>query len=847
MALYYAVPLLSFIAYFTLACIAFRHKPRRMVHKTFILYLVGVAVWAGLMFVIYGSFSPKMSVLLSQIVLISGFVTCVTYYHFLRAFMDKPGGVGVYLGYAVVIAAIPFVLQNNVAYLISGPPRAGAESTVEYTAYTLIPVVLVLVVLVLSAIIELIKQYRRSTDPLFRNRITYLLAGSALMILFGMTKLIPVITQYPLAHIGNLANAVFMSYTIIRFNLLDIRVVIQRGLVYFATGICFVSIYLGLLFVLLKSLHLQASYIAVIASAGVALLIAVLFYPLRDRIQKWTDRLVYKDTYHYRSMLLAFAEKMSHVLDIDELAETMRNLITKAIHVKEVTLYLPDDLNGNFIPRYSTQNQGDGSNGIILAKDNPIVSWLDNESQPLRLEQIDIVPILRSLWQSERDQLMQSKIELFFPIKSKETLVGILTLGKKKRNAPYRSEDLDLVMTMAGGAGVVMENAQLYAAAKERASIDELTGLFNHRCFHERLDGEIARCSRFGEIFSLFMLDLDLFKTFNDGYGHLAGDDFLKQLGQQIQSSIRSVDMGFRYGGDEFAVILPQASLEGAYIVAERVRKKIETQLDSKGIPVTCSIGISSWPTDGVMREDIIRATDAALYYAKVSGRNRTCLAPEVGRNEMISTEVQNESNGIILSTIYALAATVDAKDHHTYGHSKKVSKYATDIAEALGYSQERIASIRAAALLHDIGKIGISDLVLQKTEPLTDDDWKPIRAHPNLGVAILRHVGSLKDCLAAVQYHHERYDGGGYPTGLRGENIPLDARILAVADAYDAMTSARPYRPDKFTPEQALQELQRCAGSQFDPAIVDKFVSLMKPTLSEEAVTTPRLLSDNS
>jgi diguanylate cyclase (GGDEF)-like protein/putative nucleotidyltransferase with HDIG domain len=455
------------------------------------------------------------------------------------------------------------------------------------------------------------------------------------------------------------------------------------------------------------------------------------------------------------------------------------------------------------------------------------VTWLRRGNSPLSRDVIDVAPEFKGLWEAEQNTLKAAQIELFCPMKAKGNLIGILALSKKHQGGFYSGGDIDLLMTLANEAAMVVENAQLYTEAKQRANTDELTGLFNHRFFHQRLDEEIARCSRFGEIFSLLILDLDLFKTYNDIHGHLEGDEILRLTSLQIKDSIRAVDIGFRYGGDEFAVILPQTSLDGARRAGERIRKRIEAVMDSKGAAVTCSIGVASWPTDGVMRQDILRAADAALYYSKQTGRNRISLASEIALSEVLRMEVASEGNTAILSTIYALAATVDAKDHHTYGHSKKVAKYATGIAEALGYSQERIGAIRAAALLHDIGKIGVSDQLLAKPGPLSPEDWEPIRAHPNLGVAILKHIESLRGCLAGVQYHHEHYDGTGYPTGLKGDNIPLDARILAIADAYDAMTSLRPYRGKELAPEQALEELERCAGSQFDPRIVDVFLRI--------------------
>jgi diguanylate cyclase (GGDEF)-like protein/putative nucleotidyltransferase with HDIG domain len=325
------------------------------------------------------------------------------------------------------------------------------------------------------------------------------------------------------------------------------------------------------------------------------------------------------------------------------------------------------------------------------------------------------------------------------------------------------------------------------------------------------------------------MLDIDLFKTYNDIYGHLAGDEVLRRIGGDINSAIRSVDLAFRYGGEEFTIILPETRLEDAYKAAERMRKTIESQTSSRAMPITISLGVASWPTDGVMKEEIVTRADAALYRAKQLGRNRTCLSSEVMKTETSTTGAQLETQPKALSMIYALAATVDAKDHYTYGHSKKVSQYAVVLSEALGLPQDRITTIRAAGLLHDIGKIAIPDSILNKPEALTRKEWKPVKAHPELGVEILRHVIDLVNCLPAILHHHEHYDGKGYPSGLKGENIPLEARILSIADAYDAITSMRPYRK-QLSPQQALDELKRCCGTQFDPELVDIFRKIMGP-----------------
>ena len=256
--------------------------------------------------------------------------------------------------------------------------------------------------------------------------------------------------------------------------------------------------------------------------------------------------------------------------------------------------------------------------------------------------------------------------------------------------------------------------------------------------------------------------------------------------------------------------------------------------MTSRVVPITISLGVASFPADGVTKEDVIACADAALYRAKQTGRNRTSLSSDTGRPETPLSSAESLVERGTISIIYALAATVDAKDHYTYGHSKKVSEYAVATAGTLGLPQDRTATIRAAALLHDIGKIGVPDSILNKQGPLTEVEWEPVKEHPQLGVEILRHVIDLVNCLPAILHHHEHYDGTGYPFGLQGINIPLEARILAIADAYDAITSLRPYR-ERLSPQKALAELKRCAGTQFDPELVATFCQIIEAALSKE------------
>jgi len=420
---------------------------------------------------------------------------------------------------------------------------------------------------------------------------------------------------------------------------------------------------------------------------------------------------------------------------------------------------------------------------------------------------------------------------VFLPLIIKNKCIGSFTIASRRPNA-YNPKQIKLLEQLTLQIATPMENIRLYANAEQRARVDELTGLFNRRHFDEQFKAEVSRHSRFNQKLSLLMLDLDSFKTYNDIFGHPSGDRLLREIGGIINSSIREGDQVFRYGGDEFTVLLPQTQVESAFAVAERIRESVMNAMTSKETNVRISIGLACYPADGVMMNELVTVADTALYYAKSTGGNRTCLPSS------ILTEESTVSGGNVrvstLSTVYALASAVDAKDRYTYGHSQKVRTYAVAIAEAVGLKADVVSRISTAAVLHDIGKIGVPDMILNKPAALDEEEWEAIKSHPRIGSNIAGNVPSLTTCINGILYHHERWDGTGYPEGLKGDNIPLDARILSIADAFCAMTSSRPYR-SAIDDKEAVRRVEEGKGSQFDPELVEAFIKIVSETMPNE------------
>lgn len=453
---------------------------------------------------------------------------------------------------------------------------------------------------------------------------------------------------------------------------------------------------------------------------------------------------------------------------------------------------------------------------------------------------------------------LQESPSYIIPLMSIDRCLGVFIAGMD-----VTESESNIMSFIANYAAMFIDNLNLREKASKYDNTDNLTSLYNHRGFQEVLTKELQRAKDNKTHLSIIMMDVNNISKINRELGHAKGDEVIRLLADKIKQNIRSNDKAGRYGGDEIAIILPDTNTADAKYLAEYITYTLSCCFVDDVGPVKVSVGISTYPDCTENQEKLLVLAEQAMYISQAKGYKEGMSAiisssdynfwsndslnsfaevlakrhSQIGINfeEELVHKFNNEqisSQNHLMEMVTSLAGAIDAKDPYTKGHSTSVSRYSEALARAINLPEEEVQRIKLGALLHDVGKIGIPENVLKKPSHLSDDEWEIMKQHPVIGAEkVLAPNEALRDLIPMVKYHHEHYDGTGYPEKLKGEEIPLSARIVSVADAFHALISDRPYRKGLGV-EKACEILKMGAGTQWDSDLVRQFITIA-PSLS--------------
>ncbi|MCK4905486.1 diguanylate cyclase [bacterium] len=483
---------------------------------------------------------------------------------------------------------------------------------------------------------------------------------------------------------------------------------------------------------------------------------------------------------------------------------------------------------------------------LVLTKEKLAKEFYNVILVDLNLPNGSGLDLLRDIKKADSD----TAVIVFTGYASVENAIAALNQGAfSYLEKPLNMDELKITIKKAiKMQELTLNNKNLLNRLKELSVKDPLTGLYNYRYLEKRLSSEFKRAQRHVLPLSMIMIDIDYFKSINDAYGHQYGDQILKELGQYLKDSSRTNDVVIRYGGEEFFILLPDTNNEGAVNFGAKLLKNLgEHVFDPKGqkIRLKISMGLVSYPEDGAdTQKTLMDLVDKTLRTAKELGGNRLTIFAEITKKQVNNgarkdekesvgqmkeklLRMENRVNQALLESICAFAKTIEAKDYYTSEHGENMVSIAVDIGKKLNVSKKDIENLKHAAILHDLGKIGIPDKILHKKGKLNEKELKKIKTHPHIGAEIIRSVHFLSAVVPIVLHHHERFDGLGYSSGLKGKDIPLGARIIAVADIYQALVSDRTYRK-AYSKKEALRIIKEGTGTQFDPDVVRAFLEIV-------------------
>lgn len=825
---YSYIPIIALLCY-SFLLIAFIAAKKNRIINAFLLILVAMILWTGGSYCMREQVWPSLQFwynlsILGLTLLPYAFLNFVSEFAELNnSFMKQI--------WLLIIAVLNIVNIFTGFFLAAPTPVPAANGEVTFVYHYALPVAIVYIVcscIVLHMLFILFKLSK--INIMAKKQFAPIMIG--IMILFAGHFAAIFTKGFPMDILSGIINAFFMFYALYKRKLFRMRLLMSKGICYAITA----GLSLFLFFYLIRPLErffddvLELSVDQTILSIVFLLTLSTVFiYYIMKNLM---DMIFIKDEIMQAESLKEFGVNISKSLNVNEILEQIAEVIQDTIAVKKAYICIADKKNTCYEIVHSTSPLG--SSHFVLKMDNPIISWLEGHNECFLMKDFKRTIVYKSMWENEKRQLQDMGIECVVPLRDDSGMIGIILLSDKKNKSGFTYKDISFLDSVNSIGSIAVKNSKLFEKVYLEARTDELTGLLNRKYFYEVLQQEYEK-NRDGSL-ALIILNIDDFKLYNQLYGNKEGDIALQNISQIISASVGNNGHVARYSGKEFAIILPSYDLFTAKNLADIIRKQIlgmnKRESDYALKMLTVSGGICSIPYAASNVKQLIENADMAIYTVKHSGKN--AIMVYTGRDQKIEKKTKSFTKrreniySEYAPTIYALTAAIDTKDHYTFNHSRSVATYATELAYAFGMNEDTVEIVREAALLHDIGKIGIPEQILNKPGKLTEEEYEIIKGHVESSIGIIRHLPSLDYVIPAVIGHHERYDGNGYPRRIAGEDIPVSARILCIADSFDAMISERPYK-QPYSINTALKTLQDQASLQFDPKLVKIFIELVE------------------
>jgi len=808
-------------------------KSKRVI-GTFVGMLAIMILWNG------GSLGMRMMLWPSpyfwhHVSLLGMIMVAVSYFHFVLDFLDDKNNHG--RNFWIVVYIALFVLNCFTGIFIPLPDIRTVGTQVEFLYhYTWHIYVLLAFILVMLTQLTLIIIRHCRGNRIALQQLMPVILGLMIMLLGHVLATLPMFVGLPLDMLSGAVNTVFLFYAMYKKKLFRISILFSKynyALIAVLVGVVlFVNGAVGMQDFLITSIGVtEAVSMIVVAVVFVAAVVAIymVLKSVLNAIFTRTER-------QQQEQINRLGEEITHMMSVDEILMVLSETIRKVAEVERLFILIRD-LEGNYRIEHTIKTLEEKN--FYFRADHPLVSYFKTHNTCVRLQEFSRTTIYRSMWEKEKALLNNLQIEYALPMQVDGELIGITILSAKPGKTLNKPGNVGFFQCVSDISAVAVKNAYTYEKAIKEAQKDDLTGLINQKFFYEILDREFEKIR--DNALSLCLLNVDDFKVYNQMYGTHEGDIALQRIAGILLSCINENCYAARINGDEFALILPGYDIYSAKCLADSVAEQIRginaSVARDNSQNLTVSIGICAAPYMASTSKELYRNADMTVYTVKRAGKNAVQMySAEIYPRKSAAPQYKSGYSENA-STIYALSAAIDAKDHYTFQHSKNVAYYAASLAKAVGMEADLIEIVREAGLLHDIGKIGIREDILNKPGKLTIDQYDAIKKHVENAVNIIRYLPSMDYVIPAVLSHHERYDGKGYPNRLAGENIPITGRILSIADAFDAMTSIRNYK-EAISPQEAIRILRMESAKQFDPFLVDSFIDLIESGEMEVCAT---------